>query len=69
MLVTLNCTFVEPVTIKRPRKKNLLCEGRRKSCRVILKADDAYFLKTTMLTRCYYIYRMCYIFLKYNLTF
>ena len=39
MPVTLNCTFVAPVTIKRPRKWIYLCEGRPKSCQVILKAE------------------------------
>ena len=51
MPVTLNCTIVEPVTIKQPRKMNLLCEGRHKSCRAILKTDNAIYLKTTMPAR------------------
>ena len=47
----LKYTFVEPVTIKQPRKMNLLCEGRHKSCQVILKAVNANYLKTTMPAR------------------
>ena len=39
MPVTLNCTFVAPVTIKRPRKWIYSCEGRPKRCQVILKAE------------------------------
>ena len=34
-----NCTFVAPVTIKRPRKWIYSCEARPKSCQVILKAE------------------------------
>ena len=39
MPVTLNCTIVAPVTIKRPRKWIYSCEGRPKRCQVILKAE------------------------------
>ena len=51
MPVTLNCIFVEPFTIKQPRKTNLLCEGQHKCCQVILKADNVNYLKTTMPAR------------------
>ena len=40
MPVTLSCTFVAPVTIKRPRKRIYSREGRPKSCQVILKAEE-----------------------------
>ena len=36
---------------QQPRKMNLLCEGRHKSCQVILKADNANYLKMTMPAR------------------
>ena len=39
------------MTIKQPRKMNLLCEGRHKSCQVILNADNANYLKMTMPAR------------------
>ena len=48
MPVTLSCTLVAPETIKRPRKWIYSCEGRPKSCQVILKAENAYYLETTM---------------------
>ena len=51
MSVTLICTFVDLVIIKQPRIMNLFREGRHKSCQVILKANNANCLKTTMPAR------------------